>query len=303
VVSDEAGGGYDTSTRLLAPYIQKFIPGKPTIVIQDEPGGGGLRAAQEIYAVVEKDGTKIGSLRASTMLDSVLNIRGGQIDPNKYEWIGNMTSDTDLCTFWYNAGVHSFADLKEKQVLVGASGTGSHGFSFPNAINYVLDTKMKIIPGYKGIADRVVAMEQGELQGNCGLNSSTITRGYPELIAGGKLILLMQSGLHPYPALPNVPLTQSFATTEKQKRILVTIFSQMEIARVLAAPPGTPKERVEILRKALMQALSDPGLIAEAKQLNFDLNQMSGEEVAEIVAQMPNLSTELKAEVRAAVGN
>ena len=246
VVADEAGGGYDTSTRLVAPYLQKYIPGKPAIVVQDEPGGGGLRAAQDIYAVVDKDGTKIGSLRASNMLDAVLNIRGGQIDPNKYEWIGNMTTDTDVCSFWHTSGVHSFEDLKKKQVLVGASGTASHGYSFPHAINYLLHTKMKIIPGYKGIADRVVAMEQGELQGGCGLNASTITREYPQLIAEGKLVPIMQSGLRPYPALPNVPLTQSFATTDQQKRILSTIFSQMDIARVVAAPPGTPKERVDL---------------------------------------------------------
>ena len=303
VVSSDAGGGYDTYTRLLARYIQKYIPGAPTIVVQDEPGGGGLRAAQDIYSVVEKDGTKIGNLRASNMLDSILGIRGGEIDPNKYEWIGNMTSDTDVCSFWYTAGVHSFEDLKTKQVLVGASGTGSQGYTFPNAINYVLHTQMKIITGYKGTADRILAMQQGELQGACGMNASTITSLYPQLIAEGKLIPVMQSGLHPYPALPNVPLTQSFATTDTQRRILVTIFSQMDIARVFAAPPGTPKDRVEILRKAFMQALSDPGLIDQAKKMKLDLNPMSGEDVAKVVAEMSDLSPELKAEVRAAIGD
>ena len=237
------------------------------------------------------------------MLDSILNIRGGEIDPNKYEWIGNVASDTDVCSFWYTSGVHSFEDLKTKQVLVGASGTGSQGYDFPNAMNYTLHTQMKIITGYKGIADRILAMQQGELQGACGINASTITSIYAQLISGGQLVPITQSGLHPYAALPNVRLTQSFVTTDNQRRILVTIFSQMEIARVFAAPPGTPKDRVEILRKAFMQALSDPGLIDEAKKMKLDIKPISGEEVAKVVAEMSDLSPELKAQVRAALGS
>lgn len=303
LVASDAGGGYDTYTRLLGRYIQKYIPGAPSIVVQDEPGGGGLRASQEIYAVVEKDGTKIGNLRASNMLNSILNVRGGEIDPNKFEWLGNMASDTDLCTFSRNSGVKSFDDLKNKEVTIGASGTGSQGYSFPHAMNDVLHTQMKIIPGYKGTGDRILAVQQGELQGNCGMNASTVTSLYPQLLAQGELVPIMQSGLQPYSALPNVPLTQSFATTEDQKRILVSIFSQMEIARVFAAPPGTPKDRVEILRKAFMQAMSDPALAEEAKKMKLDLDPMTGEDVAKVVAQMANLTPELKTAVRKALGS
>jgi tripartite-type tricarboxylate transporter receptor subunit TctC len=303
LVASDAGGGYDTYTRLLGRYIQKYIPGAPSIVVQDEPGGGGLRASQEIYAVVEKDGTKIGNLRASNMLDSILNVRGGEIDPNKFEWLGNMASDTDLCTFSRDSGVKSFDDLKNKEVTIGASGTGSQGYSFPHAINDVLHTQMKIIPGYKGTGDRILAVQQGELQGNCGMNASTVTSLYPQLLAQGEIVPIMQSGLQPYSALPNVPLTQSFATTEEQKRILVSIFSQMDIARVFAAPPGTPKDRVEILRKAFMQAMSDPALVEEAKKMKLDLDPMTGENVAKVVGQMANLTPELKAAVRKALGS
>jgi tripartite-type tricarboxylate transporter receptor subunit TctC len=302
IVSSNAGGGYDIVARLLARYLPKYIPGTPMIVVQNEAGGGGLRAAQQIYAVAAKDGTTIGNLRASNMLDSILAIRGKEIDPTKYEWIGSVASDTDLCSFWYTAGVHSFEDLKNKEIIVGASGKGAQNYSFPSAINTILHTKMKIVVGYVGIADRVLAMERGELQGNCGINSSTVISQYSQLIAEGKLIPIVQSGVRPYSGLPNVPLTQSFAATEKQKRILVAIFSQMEIANVFAAPVGTPKERVEILRKAFMQALSDPGLIDAVKQLNLDFDPMSGEEVAKVVADMSDLPDELKAEVRAAIG-
>ena len=302
LVSSNAGGGYDTYTRLLGRYIGKYIPGSPSVVVQNDPGGGGLRAAQQIYAVADKDGTKIGNLRASNMLDSILQIRGGEINPSKYEWLGNMTSDTDLCTFWSTAGVKTFQDLQKKQVLVGSSGVGSQGYTFPYAINQVLHTKMKIISGYEGTGDRILALEQGELQGNCGMNASTVTSLYPQLLSEGKLIPIMQSGLRPYPALPNVPLTQSFATNDSEKKILTTIFAQMDIARVFAAPPGTPQDRVAILRKAFMQSMQDPSLLAEAKKLKLDINPLDGAGVAKVVADMSSLTPDLKKQVRAALG-
>jgi tripartite-type tricarboxylate transporter receptor subunit TctC len=199
--------------------------------------------------------------------------------------------------------VHGFNDLKSKEILIGAAGTGSQGYSFPHAIDYVLHTQMKIIPGYKGTADRILAMQQGEIQGACGMNASTVTSIYPQLLATGQLVPIMQSGLHPYTAFPDVPLTQSFATTDNERRILTTIFSEMDIARIFAAPPGTPQDRVEILRKAFMQAVNDPGLIDEAKKMRLDLNPMSGEEVAKIVAGMSDISAEFKAELRAALGS
>jgi tripartite-type tricarboxylate transporter receptor subunit TctC len=162
---------------------------------------------------------------------------------------------------------------------------------------------MKIITGYKGIGDRILAMQRGELQGACGINGASLTSLYPQLLGSGELIPVVQSGLRRYTALPDVPLTQSFATTEEQKRILVTIFSQMEIARVFAAPPGTPKDRVALLRKAFMDALADPALLQEAKKMRLDINPMSGADVARVVADMSNVSPELKAQVRIAIGD
>lgn len=300
-VSSDTGGGYDTYSRLLARHFSKHIPGKPTIVVQNMPGGGGLRSAQFLYEVAEKDGTVIGNIRASNLLDAVLGIRGN-MDSSKYEWIGNMTSDTDVCSFSQAAGIRTFDDLKNKEVIVGASGKGAQNFSFPNAINHVLGTKMKIVLGYKGAADRILAVERGELEGNCGINASTITSSWPQLLAEGKLISVMQSGLKPYSALPNVPMTQSFAKTDKQRQILDAIFGQMAIARLYAVPPGTPQDRVAILRTAFMASMNDPALKADAKKTKIDLDPSSGEEVGKIVASLVQLPDALKKEVRTAIG-
>ena len=302
LVSSDTGGGFDTYSRLLARHYAKHIPGNPTIVVQNQPGGGGLRAAQQTFTATP-DGLRIGNLRASNLLDAILGIRGAEINPTAYEWIGNMASDTDLCSYWHTAGVKTFEDLKNKEVLVGGSGKGAQNYSFPSAMNNVLGTKMKIILGYKGMGDRILALERGELQGNCGINASSMMTAHPQLIAEGKLIPVMQSGLRPYSAFPNVPLTQSFAKTEREKKILVTIFSQMDIARIFAAPPKTPSDRLKLLRDGFMKAMSDTALIAEAKKLRVDLHPMDHAEVAKIVADMANIPDDLKTEVRTAIGN
>jgi tripartite-type tricarboxylate transporter receptor subunit TctC len=303
IVSSDTGGGYDTYSRLLARHLSQYIPGKPNLVVQNMPGGGGLRSAQFVYSVAPKDGTALGNIRASTMLDAALDIRGGEIDPTKYEWIGSLASDTDVCSFWHTAGVHSFEDLRKKEVVVGASGKSAQNYSFTNAINNVLGTKMKIVLGYKGAADRILALERGELQGNCGINGSTLASSWPQLIAEKKLIPVVQSGLKPYTAFAKVPLTQSFAKTDEQKRILNTIFSQMDVARTYAFPPGTPKEHVSELAKAFVAATKDPGFLADAKKVKVDIDIRSGEDVNAIMRDMKELSPELKKKVRTAIGS
>jgi tripartite-type tricarboxylate transporter receptor subunit TctC len=302
VVSSDTGGGYDTYSRVLGHHMDRLIPGKPTIIIQNMPGGGGLRAAQFTYKAAPKDGTVLGNIRASNMLDSILGIRGTDIDPTKYEWVGSMAADTDLCSFWHTSGIKTFDDLTRKEVLVGASGKGAQAYSFPNAMNRVLGTKFKIILGYKGAADRILALERGELQGNCGINGSTTVSNYGQLLQQGKLVPVIQSGVAPYPALKNVPLTQSFAKTEEQRDVLEAIFSQMAIARTYAFPPGTPKDRVAIVKKAFDAAMVDPGLLAEAKKVKIDISPYSGAETARLMAKLVAMKPEVKAKAKAAIG-
>jgi tripartite-type tricarboxylate transporter receptor subunit TctC len=302
LVASDAGGGYDVYGRLLARHIARFIPGAPTIIVQNEPGAGGIRAAQQIFVTAPKDGTRIGLLRGSTMLDAILGVRASDFQPDKYEWVGNMAGDTDVCAFWETSGVRSFNDLLQKETLVGASGVGSQAYIFPNVINRVLGTKMKIISGYQGTGDRILAAERGELQGNCGLNGSTAISVYGGQIASGKLIPIFQSGLKPFPDFANVPMTQSFAKTDEQKRILQTVSSQMEISRVFAAPPGIPKDRIDILRAAFDQAVKDPLLIEDAKTQKLFLNPSTGDDVAKIISDMVALPEQSKKEAKDALG-
>jgi tripartite-type tricarboxylate transporter receptor subunit TctC len=299
--SSDAGGGFDTYTRILARQLPKYIPGNPAVVVQNIVGAGGLRAAQHLYAISPRDGTTIGNLRSSNVLDSVLEIRGTDIKPERFTWLGSMGSDTDICSFWYTAGVRTFEDLQNKEVIVGASGKGAQNFSFPNAMNRVLGTKMKIVLGYKGMSDRILALESGELQGNCGIYASSIASLQMPLITSGKLIPVVQSGLTPHPAFPNVPLTQSFAKSEQDRLLLTALFGQMEIARLFAAPPGIPRDRADILKGAFAAALLDPELLAETASLGGEPQLVDGERVQIIIKQMMDLSPEAKASLRSLI--
>lgn len=301
-VGSDAGGGYDTYTRLLARHIGRYLPGSPTVVVHNMPGAGGLRSVQYLYTVAAKDGTEFANLRASNMLDSILGLRGAEIDPTKYVWIGSMASDTDVCAFWRSSGIRSFDDMLTKETKVGGTARGAQAFSFPNSINAVLGTKMTIILGYKGTGDRAMAMERGELHGSCGINGSTLLSVLGQQVRDGKLIPVVQSGLKPHPSLPRVPLTQSFAKTDEQRQVLETIFSQMEIARAYAAPPGTPAEPTRLLRQAFMATMKDADFKQEAQKLKLELDAASGEDVEKIIARLAGISDDLKKKVKAAIG-
>lgn len=301
-VGSSPGGGYDTYTRSLGRHIVNHIPGKPKVVVQNMQGGGGLKSVRYTYLVAKKDGTEFANIRASNMMDSILGIRGMEFKPDKFVWIGSMAADTDVCMFWHKSGIRSFDDIMKKKARIGGTGKGAQSFMFPNAINNVLGTKMDIILGYKGTSDRILAVEQGELEGSCGINGYTFISRLNKHYTGKTLIPVMQSGLRPNPILKDVPLTQSFAKTKEQKEILDALFSQMVIARPYAAPPGTPADKAKILRVAFDATMKDAGFLKEAKKLRIGIDPSTSAETEAIINKLANMSAGLKKKVKAAIG-
>ncbi|HTI88503.1 MAG TPA: tripartite tricarboxylate transporter substrate-binding protein [Alphaproteobacteria bacterium] len=301
LVSSDPSGGFDTYTRLLAPYLQKYLPGKPTMVVQNMPGGGGLRVAQYMYSVAEKDGTKIGNVRAANALDSMLNIRGGDMDPTRFQWVGNMNGDTLVCEFSDTSGIRTVEDLRSRPTIVGSTGKGGDNYSMPNALNYVLGTKMKIVLGYQGTGDRVLASQRGEIDGLCGINASTLNT-LEDLIKSGKLLTIVQGGRKPYVTIPDVPMAQSYARTDRERQILDAVFSTAAVARTYALPPGTQKDRVDTIREAFMKATRDPEMIAQATKMKIEVDPMPGEDLQRYIADMAKLPPEMKKEVITSLG-
>lgn len=301
-VGSSAGGGYDTYTRALGRHMSKLIPGKPRIVVQNMQGGGGLKSVRYTYLVAKKDGTEFANIRASNMLDAILGIRGMEFKPDKFVWIGSMASDTDVCMFWHKSGIRSFADLLTKKARIGGTGKGAQAFMFPNAINNVLGTKMNIILGYKGTSDRILAVEQGELEGSCGINGYTFVSRLNKHYKDRTLVPVMQSGLRPNPLLKDVPMTLSFAKTKEQREVLEGLFSQMVIARPYAGPPGMPSDKAKILRTAFDAVMKNPAFLKEAKKLRIGIDPSNSAETEAIIQKLANMSPDLKKKIKTAIG-
>jgi tripartite-type tricarboxylate transporter receptor subunit TctC len=284
-VGYSVGGGYDLYARVLARHLGAHIPGNPTIVVKNMEGAGSLRLANWLYRIAPKDGSVIGIIGRGTGFDPILGQQAAQFDGTKFTWIGSGNHEVSVCVSYAGrAGVTRFEDLLTKEMTVGGTGASADTDQFPKVLNGVLGTKMKIVSGYPGGNDVVLAMERGELQGRCGWSWSSVKATHGAWIAEKKLNVLVQLSLQKHPELADVPIVTDFATTDEQRQILKLIFARQVMGRPFLAPPNLPPERVETLRKAFMDTMTDPAFLADADKSQLEVNPVSGEEVQKVIA-------------------
>jgi tripartite-type tricarboxylate transporter receptor subunit TctC len=301
VVGSDVGGGYDTNARLLSRHIGKFIPGNPTVVVQNRPGGGSITAANYIYNAAPKDGTTIGMVQRGIPLWKLTAQPGVQYDPEKYNWIGNMSAEVSVIAVWQaNSPVAKVEDLYTKELVVGGSGSGGENETCPRLLNAVLGTKFKIISGYKSQTEVLLAMERGEVIGNAGLSWPTLKTNKADELKSGKYKVLLQNGLKRDKDLPDVALSLEFAKSDADKQALEFYFTQNTVARPIMAPPGVPAERVAALRAAVQAMAKDQAFKDDAAKLGLDADPMSGEEVQRIVEKLVQTPPEVVARVATA---
>jgi tripartite-type tricarboxylate transporter receptor subunit TctC len=281
------GGGYDLYARVLARHMGSHIPGNPTIVVKNMEGAGSLRLANYLYRVAPKDGTAFGIIGRGTGFDPLLGQTAAQFDATKFTWIGSGNHEVSVCVSYEGrGGVTKFEDLLTHEMTVGGTGASADTDQFPRIVNGVLGTKMKIVSGYPGGNDVVLAMERGELQGRCGWSWSSVKATHNAWIAEKRLDILVQLSLHKHPDLPDVPLVVDLAKTDEQRQILSLIFARQVMGRPFLAPPGLPPERAEVLRRAFMETMTDPAFMADADKSQLEVNPVSGEEVQKLVAEI-----------------
>ncbi|MGQ0663237.1 MAG: Bug family tripartite tricarboxylate transporter substrate binding protein [Pseudomonadota bacterium] len=294
------GGGYDTYGRVLARHLGKHLPGNPKVVAKNMPGAGSLRLANFIYAVAAKDGTVIGTFARGLAMDPLLGGEGIQFDAKKFTWIGSMNNEVSVCASWHTSPVKTWADLLTHELVVGGLGSGADTDTFPLVLRNVLGAKLKLITGYPGGADILLAMERGEVTGRCGWSWSTVKSRSPAWLKEGKVNLLVQMSLNKHPDIPLVPLVMDLARNEEQKQILRIIFARQVMGRPFAAPPGLPADRAAALRRAFDAALQDPELIAEAEKADLELNPVTGEGIAALVEEIYKTPPEIAAKAATA---
>src|SRR5258708_3406216 len=261
----------------------KFIPGKPTIVPQNMPGAGSLKLMNFLYSVAPKDGTAFGTIGRAMALEPLLGGEGTRFDPNKMSWIGSVTDEVSICVSWQTSPIKTFADVMTTELLVGGTGTGSDTEMFPIVLRNLLGAKLKLVAGYPGGTDVLLAMERGEVAGRCGWSWSSVQATRPSWVKEGKINLLLQIALKKHPDLPEVPLVMDLAKTDTQRAALRLIFAQQVMARPFVAPPGLPPERIEALRAAFDKTMRDPEFLAESGKAELEVNPITGAEIQDLL--------------------
>jgi tripartite-type tricarboxylate transporter receptor subunit TctC len=288
------GGGYDLWARVLARHIGQHIPGNPTIVVKNMEGAGSLRLANWLYRVGPKDGSVFGIIGRGTGFDPLLGQHAAQFDATKFTWIGSGSHEVSVCvSFEGRAGITTFDDLRTKEMTVGGTGASADTDQFPKVVNGVLGTKMKIVSGYPGGNDVVLAMERGELQGRCGWSWSSVKATHGSWIAEKKLNILVQLSLQKHPDLPDVPLITDLAKTDEDRQILKLIFARQVMGRPFLAPPGIPAERADALRKAFSDTMMDPAFMADAEKSQLEVNPVAGDDLQKLVAEIYRTPSEV----------
>ena len=279
------GGGYDLYARHLARFMGKHIPGNPTIVPQNMPGAGSLKAANYIYSAAPKDGTYFGTFARTTGINPLLE-SGATFDGTKFSWLGSVTDDVSICVTWNTTEVKNWDDFLKMPSTLGGQGPSSEPDIFARLYKNVFDAPIKLVPGYPGTNEISLAMERGEVDGLCGLSWSTIKTRHAQWLKEKKMNLIVQASFKKVPELADVPLAIEETKDKEKLQILKLILAAQQMARPFAAPPGIPADRKAALVKAFDETMKDPEYLADAKKLDIDVNPVSGKELDELLAEL-----------------
>jgi tripartite-type tricarboxylate transporter receptor subunit TctC len=278
------GGGYDIYGRLVAEFLPRYLPGNPTIITQNMPGAGSFVAAKYMYEVAPKDGTVLGSLAQTLALDSMTNTNA-KVDVGKMPYIGRMVTNIDVGAALPRTGIESFEDVRAKQYNVGASGGGSTTVLFPTALKTYAGAKFKLIRGYSGTIDILLAMERGEVDmvGAYGLPGILVS--HPGWVQRGEATILYQASLTRHRLLPSVPTLPELAQSDEGRQVLHAAASTGEIGRSVLTTPGVPAERLAALRSAFQAMLRDPDFVAACEKRKLMVDGAAGQEIDDIVRE------------------
>src|SRR5262245_48934358 len=286
VVGFPPGATYDIYTRTFARHLGKHLPGKPNVIVQNMAGAGTLRSANFLYNQAPKDGTTIGMLARGLAMQPLLDMTGIQFEARKFNWIGSISSDVSLVLSWHTRPFKTIDDLRKNEMVVAGTGSGADSVIFPYILNGVLGTKMKIVTGYPGAADFLLAVERQEADGTAGVSWSGILASRPEWISDKRINVIVQLGLKRHPDMDPAPLVMDFAKNDSDRGVLELIFARQDMAYPIVAPPGTPPERVTQLRQAFEAVMHDGEFLADAKKQHLETAFMRGEQIEKLIERI-----------------
>ncbi|HTI88370.1 MAG TPA: tripartite tricarboxylate transporter substrate-binding protein [Alphaproteobacteria bacterium] len=279
-----AGETYDLYARVAATYMPRYIPGHPTFVPYNMPGVGGLKVANFLAQQAPKDGTAIGMSTQSLALEQALKNPAVQYDVRTLNWIGRMAPIIQFVVASQDAKVKTFDDVKRREVILSATSPSGMTYVIPQVLNRLAGARFKIISGYNGSSGALLALERGEVQAAT-MTFTNLFVEKPEWLSSGKVIPLISNIDRRYNRLPNVPSLVEVGLTAEDRKILLLYSSVATLGRSLAAPPGVPKDRVEILRTAFDKMAADPEVRQEFRKRNLlEFDPLSGGALQSLIA-------------------
>ena len=299
VVAGGVGGGVDLYARLFINYLRQQLPGQPSMVVQNMPGGGGLQGVQNIYNLGAKDGTSLGVTPAGPIKEPLMGSGKVNYELRKFRWVGSMTSEDTVCLVWHTSTIKTIDDARKRDVPLSATGAASNSTLGPLLYNDLLGTRFKPISGYDG-GTSMLAVERGEVDGRC-TTLSTVRTGQPHWLSKDLIrILFTVSKVEPSEETKNVPSLRSMLTKEADIAAFEFFGAPDEIQNPLFLPPGTPDDVLLAYRKAFDTAIADPAYRAEAEARAQRLAPLNGEKVAAVIEAMHNTSPDVIARVKRA---
>jgi tripartite-type tricarboxylate transporter receptor subunit TctC len=285
-VAGTAGGGIDLYARLVSRHIGRHIPGKPTVTVQVMPGAGGIRAANFLAEQAPRDGTAIATFAGGPILEPLIGSRNPGYDMSQFTWVGAITKDIGICLSWGTTPFKTIDDVKKQQMIVAGTGAGSETDTWPVVLNDVLGTKFKLVTGYLGSQETILAMERGEAHGRCIFSYSALKIAKPDWLRDKKINVLVLTVLDRSPEFPGVPAVVDLVTKPEDRQLLELMVGPTGMARPFVAPPGLPANKAALLRRAFDATMADAEFRSEAAKIQADLAPSTGEEVQKLVARI-----------------
>ena len=282
-IGTNAGGGYDLYGRLVARHIGRFLPNKPTLLPINMPGAGQLIMTNWLHNVAPKDGSAVGLVPSSTAFEKLFGNPRAEYDARAFKWIGSLNGYYTVAIVWHSSPTKDAHDLFKRETVMGGGAPASDVTLWPQLLNNVLGTKLKIINGYVGTAKISMALESGEVEGMVGADWDGIKLSRPDWVRDKKIRVVMQLVGKRQPDLIDVPTMFEFVKSPEDRAMLRLFDERQEYGRPLAMPPGTPDGVVKAMRTAFSVMLKDPDFQNEARKLGAVINPASGEEIAALV--------------------
>jgi tripartite-type tricarboxylate transporter receptor subunit TctC len=297
-IGSAAGGANDAYARLLARHMGRHIPGNPTVVAQNVVGAGSLVLANQLFNTPRRDGTIFGQLQRTLLLDPLLANKPFIIKPLEFNWLGSLNRETNVLIVAGSSPVKTLDDAKVHEIIMAAEGVETDGVVYPRLINRFLGTKFRVVPGYDGDANMMLAIDRGEVQGRGGVPWSAIKLTSADRLREGRIRVIAQLGMRKHAELPDVPMLLESVTRDIDRKVLETLFARQEMGRPFVLPPGVPVDRVEMLRAAFAAATKDPEFLKEASKLNFEIDLMDGREMQALMTTLYALPKNVVDEIR-----